>query len=611
MNLDNFLSVFFPDENEPIYFRAFKPKDAPETKNNFAKSLSFARRQLMEKDAEIELRKLNHLRGVYFVVNSGGHSDDDITRFNAVFIEDDDSSIAEQHRALDKCPIQPSIRVETKRSVHAYWLLRENCTDAEWRDLQKRIIVYFDWDDANTNPARLMRLPFFWHVTYNENATGKYEYKAVKIIEFHPELKYSLEELRSVFPEIEQKRERTFSGFEVDEVINNGSRNKTLCSIAGSMRRKGLYENEIFSALAEINRNRVIPPLAEKEVAAIAKSVMRYNPDEDVFNDNGNHYGEEAENPEPNETANKAQSKSKFAFTPLNELLDEPEEETAFVWEDTLPCGGLSICSAKPKVGKSTLARNLLVNLVKGEPFLNRATTKGRVLYLCLEEKRAEIRKHFEKMGADSADILIHTGATPENAVIELRAAIAEFEPVLVIVDPLSRVLRVKDFNDYGGMTRGLESFVDLARKTNCHILALHHDSKMERSGGDALLGSTALFGAVDCHIQLKKRETGRTISTTQRYGEDLPETVIELDKETGIITAQGDFQSYMLEKAKESILIVFKDGKELNEQQIKERIEGFSQGVISKALRELFNDQKLNRKGEGKRGNPYLYSKS
>lgn len=180
-----------------------------------------------------------------------------------------------------------------------------------------------------------------------------------------------------------------------------------------------------------------------------------------------------------------------------------------------------------------------------------------------------------------------------------------------MIIDPLSRVLRVRDFNDYGGMARGLEPLIDLARKMNCHILALHHDSKGERSGGDALLSSTALFGSVDCHIQMRKRDTGRTVSTTQRYGEDIPETVIELEKETGIVTAQGDLQSFVLKRAKGEILKAIGNEEERNEQQIKEFIEGFSQGVISKALRELVDEKELNRKGEGKKGNPFLYSKT
>ena len=295
--------------------------------------------------------------------------------------------------------------------------------------------------------------------------------------------------------------------------------------------------------------------------------------------------GNDAE-PESKTDKPKGNGISAFNFATLDELLSEPEEEHAYVWENTLISGGLSICSAKPKVGKSTVARNLAVAITQGETFLGRETIKGKVIYLCLEEKRSEIAKHFRLMDAGGEDILIHTGATPDNALRALEIAVAEHEPVLVIVDPLARVLRVNDFNDYGTMSRGLEPFIDLARKTNVHILALHHEGKGDREGGDALLGSTALFGAVDCHLQLRKRNNGRTVSTTQRYGIDLPETVIDLDKETGVISDKGDLQTFVLQEKKTEIYNSINDIEKLSETEIKERVGGNSKGIISKALR-------------------------
>jgi hypothetical protein len=302
---------------------------------------------------------------------------------------------------------------------------------------------------------------------------------------------------------------------------------------------------------------------------------------------------------------------STFNFTTVDDLLIEPEELHSYVWEDTLICGGISICSAKPKVGKSTLARNLAVAVAEGADFLGRATLKGKVIYLCLEEKRSEIAKHFKQMGASGQDILIHTGKTPEDILQALKFAVAEIEPVLIIVDPLSRVLRVNDFNDYASMARGLEPFIDLAREFNVHILALHHDGKGGRDGSDSILGSTAIFGAVDCHLQLKKRETGRTVATTQRHGLDLPETVIELDKETGLILEKGDLQTFILQEKKEKVLDSIAENERITETDIKERVGGNSKGIISKAIRALYDEKLLFRSGEGKKNHPYLYSKN
>jgi putative DNA primase/helicase len=124
-----------------------------------------------------------------------------------------------------------------------------------------------------------------------------------------------------------------------------------------------------------------------------------------------------------------------FQLTTLADLLNEAPEETAYVVADLLPTGGLSILAAKPKVGKSTLARNLALAVARGEPFLGRDTARGAVVYLALEEKRSEVHKHFASMGAHDEAIIVHVGAAPQEALAALQEAIAEHQPVLVIIE--------------------------------------------------------------------------------------------------------------------------------------------------------------------------------
>ncbi|MFC1888845.1 phage/plasmid primase, P4 family [Thermodesulfobacteriota bacterium] len=66
----------------------------------------------------------------------------------------------------------------------------------------------------------------------------------------------------------------------IGEHIGKGKRNATLASLAGTLRRRGASESTILTALLEENCQRCSPPLDEKEVAEIAKSVSRYEPDE-------------------------------------------------------------------------------------------------------------------------------------------------------------------------------------------------------------------------------------------------------------------------------------------------------------------------------------------
>jgi putative DNA primase/helicase len=64
----------------------------------------------------------------------------------------------------------------------------------------------------------------------------------------------------------------------VGEVIPDGNRNGTLASLAGSMRRRGMGEDEIFAALEVTNNLRCKPPLPIEDVRRISGSVARYEP---------------------------------------------------------------------------------------------------------------------------------------------------------------------------------------------------------------------------------------------------------------------------------------------------------------------------------------------
>jgi hypothetical protein len=62
----------------------------------------------------------------------------------------------------------------------------------------------------------------------------------------------------------------------VEDELPQERRNTTLTSLAGSMRRRGMSEEEILIALLAVNERRCRPPLPEREVERIAASVARY-----------------------------------------------------------------------------------------------------------------------------------------------------------------------------------------------------------------------------------------------------------------------------------------------------------------------------------------------
>lgn len=65
----------------------------------------------------------------------------------------------------------------------------------------------------------------------------------------------------------------------VGEAIPEGNRNHAMIRFAGLFRRGGMTEPEIFNALSAVNASRCKPPLREKELASIAHSAARFEPD--------------------------------------------------------------------------------------------------------------------------------------------------------------------------------------------------------------------------------------------------------------------------------------------------------------------------------------------
>jgi hypothetical protein len=168
---------------------------------------------------------------------------------------------------------------------------------------------------------------------------------------------------------------------------------------------------------------------------------------------------------------------------------------------------------------------------------------------------------------------MVYAGPAPQDGVKFLEAAIREHGAVLAIVDPLARLVRFRDFNDYAEVTAKTELLIEVARNTGCHIAFSHHAGKVERDGGDALLGSTAIFGCVDSAIILRRDKAGiRSIESVQRYGTDLTPTVIALEPSTGLVRAAGDRTALELSDVSRKVLDALGDD-ELDEAAIRAKV--------------------------------------
>lgn len=149
------------------------------------KNLSFNMKDFQSK-SKILMAHNEANRGIFFVVNSGGNSDRKINKINAQFFECDTLSLEEQLENISKFPLEPSIIVQTKKSLHVYFLIKNGKVE-KFRDIQKKLAKHFNGDGSCINESRVMRVPGFYHC--------KEEPVRVKCIKFNPNLFYTQDDL--------------------------------------------------------------------------------------------------------------------------------------------------------------------------------------------------------------------------------------------------------------------------------------------------------------------------------------------------------------------------------------------------------------------------------
>ncbi len=143
---------------DAIYVRAFLPKEDPRSAPNTGR-----------KADKLNWKQIEHWQaqgyGIYIVVNGGGHKDADVKRCRAIFIEHDDLEIELQQELWKTLNLpEPTLQVQTRKSVHSYWVIEGGCDVGEWKPLQADLLAYTNADPAIKNPSRVMRLAGAYHI---------------------------------------------------------------------------------------------------------------------------------------------------------------------------------------------------------------------------------------------------------------------------------------------------------------------------------------------------------------------------------------------------------------------------------------------------------------
>lgn len=167
--------------------------------------------------------------------------------------------------------------------------------------------------------------------------------------------------------------------FVLPEVIGEGQRNYMLTRAGGVLRRVGCDKGVIFVALKSINEERCQPPLPEKEIWDIAKSVARYAPDPLMVAIVEGHYQQMVDQGfdllkfMPSKKAEQRAENVKevpfdewdYVVVNFDQIMDYPQE---WLWENRIPKGTVTILEGPPKVGKTTAMVDWISRLTNGYP---------------------------------------------------------------------------------------------------------------------------------------------------------------------------------------------------------------------------------------------------
>ena len=295
-----------------------------------------------------------------------------------------------------------------------------------------------------------------------------------------------------------------------------GERHGELVKAVFDMKEQGYNIDQIklrVDSMARSGGNWDTPHINDKDIQTI----------EDVF-----------ERPHKYEKReNLTHRESMFNFQKIGDLVAEAGE-VEWLCEDLLSKGGFSIMVGPPKAGKSTLVRQLVKSVAQGIPFLGRDITQGSVLYLTFEEQPAILKQQFAAVGISPNDpIFVHCGTVfGETALDDIKDAITQFQPRLVVLDTLFDVSQLESINDYKEVKHALALLRNVARTTDAHILGVHHTNK-GGSGNGSIMGSNAIHGAVDTLIRFCPTTKKRFLNSNGKYGNHFTEQEIIFDKTT------------------------------------------------------------------------------
>ena len=396
--------------------------------------------------------------GVFAMINCGdgnGRRAQNVVEVRAVFVDLDGAPLS----GIENAPLEPHLIIESSPGrYHAYWRI-EGLPLGQFEAIQTALAQRFSGDPSVKDLPRVMRLPGFYHL--------KGALFRARILRSEPLQPYPAEALLKAFAIDPACRTKSHAVTGNGKKVRQGGRNAYLTSLAGSMRRRGMVQAAIEAALQEENRQHCEPPLRPEEIADIAQSIGRYQPEEKAL-----------------------------PGAVVRCLADVTPMPIEWLWPGRIALGKVTLIVGDPGLGKSLLTIALAAHVSHGTPWpVDRSPCPtGDVLLLSAEDDIEDtIRPRLDAVGADPQRVHaleavfefdVKDGKQrrrmPNLArdVERLSAILARGKFRLLIVDPVSAYLGGVDTHRNADLRAVLAPLAELASRHKVAIVCVSHLNK-------------------------------------------------------------------------------------------------------------------------------------
>ncbi len=404
--------------------------------------------------------------------------------------------------------------------------------------------------------------------------------------------------------------------------ITVGHRHEYLRNQARHLVGLGLAGDDLYNAVAALNRQLAEPKSEEAVRRAIGEAETKFAPDP-VDPDTGERIPERRRRERRTAPAKIIDGLPFYTAAQVKAMTPDTIE---WAWRDYLAFGTVVEIVGPPKAGKTTLVFSLVRAMTAGLPFLERVTCPGPVVVLT-EQGSTSLRAVLERTGiADRDDVvlLFHRDARSHEWPDIVATAVARCEELgarVLVVDTLPAFagLTGDAENDAGAALEAMEPLL-AASGAGYAVLVNRHRRKAWEGGdiADEGRGSGAFSGAVDVILALRRkpgagRPTIRVLAAASRFDETPEELLVELEEDRYVVL--GDDAAVESAEARNQILDILAAQTDVGIGQqtgitLSELIERTSKSrtTLQRVLEDLIRTRDVARIVPSARSKPYRY---